>query len=88
MKNDHLIMELRPRFAGEQTEILLRGCVETLADPNDLHSLLKVIRAWSGKPVEVALCVEGVFANRRWLQAWLHSLNSPTERGERQQDLF
>jgi hypothetical protein len=88
MKHDHLILELRPRFAGEQTEIVLRGCVETLADPHDLHKLLKALRAWSSKPVEIALCVEGVYANHRWLEAWLQSLNSRPAGAHRQQDLF
>jgi len=70
MSEPELTLELRPIHDGRYTHVHLRGTMETVAQPKEMRSLLKVLSWWSGAPVDVALCVDGTNSGSCWLEVW------------------
>jgi hypothetical protein len=70
MPETELTLELRPSRNGVYTQVNLRGTMETVAQPREMRSLLKVLSWWSGAPVDVALCVDGTNSGSCWLEVW------------------
>lgn len=70
MNEPELTLELRPIHDGRYTQVSLRGTMETVAQPKEMRSLLKVLSWWSGAPVDVALCVDGTNSGSCWLEVW------------------
>ena len=70
MAEPKLKLELRSMHEGRYTHVNLQGTMETVADPKDMRSLLKVLSWWSGAPVDIVLCVDGTNSGACWLELW------------------
>lgn len=70
MSESELTLELYPWRDGRYTRVNLRGTIETVAEPREMRSLLKVLSCWSGAPVDIALCVDGTNSGSCWLEMW------------------
>jgi hypothetical protein len=67
-------LELRPWLQGAYTLLSLRGPVETVPDPKEVRSLLRMLSRLSGAPVDVALHVDGTNSGACWLEVWNDAL--------------
>ena len=85
METASLILELRPECSGAETALTLRGTIETIGTDGGLGAVLRALRCWAGRPVEIALFVDARPSSQRWFTAWVAALD---EAAGMQLDLF
>ena len=72
MQPTQVLLKIQPCARGEDTELSISGALDTVLGSEFMHSLLRLLSAWSGRPVCVVFPVDYDLPD--WFELWAEVL--------------